>query len=106
MNSKKYWTDPKRFDPKRHLVESAGQSDGLVSVIRSDHLTPFGMGKRQCPGEGLARAEIFIMLATLVQRFEFEPDTDDPTCLPSPQDYVQGITRVPKPFRVRIKPCW
>ena len=35
-------------------------------------LIPFAAGKRQCPGESLAKAELFLFFVGLIQRFHFE----------------------------------
>lgn len=37
-------------------------------------MTAFGMGKRVCPGEALARMEVFLVLAALLQRYTFVRD--------------------------------
>jgi len=34
-------------------------------------MIPFGMGRRQCPGESLAKMELFLILTTLLQKYEF-----------------------------------
>ena len=33
----------------------------------------FGSGRRQCPGEVLAKTRIFLFLATILQKFNVEP---------------------------------
>ena len=35
--------------------------------------TSFGMGRRGCPGELLARSRIFLFLAGILQKFDIEP---------------------------------
>lgn len=64
---------PNEFRPERFL-ESDGKSFKKVcrmciytlqSVV--DRLIPFGMGKRMCAGEGLARMELFMGLVSLLQ---------------------------------------
>ena len=35
--------------------------------------TSFGMGRRGCPGELLARSRIFLFLAGVLQKFDIEP---------------------------------
>lgn len=39
-------------------------------------MAQFGLGKRQCAGEGLARMELFLILTTLLQRYSFEASGD------------------------------
>nr|QWK52255.1 cytochrome P450 77A4 [Isatis tinctoria] len=48
------WTHPKKFDPT-----------GLLRMI------PFGVGRRICPGLGMATVHVHLMLARMVQEFEW-----------------------------------
>ncbi|GFO05890.1 cytochrome p450 2b19 [Plakobranchus ocellatus] len=85
------WGDPDIFRPDRFL-------DGDGSVIVKKELIPFGIGKRNCLGEGLASMELFLFLAALVQKFEFLPEKNGelPTMTPN-----VGFSRVAQPFKVR-----
>ena len=65
MQGEDTWSDPQRFDPDRFLDGGRFKKDEKV--------IPFSVGKRQCPGEGVARAEIFLFFVGLLQRFKFEP---------------------------------
>ncbi|KAJ4770811.1 hypothetical protein LUZ62_055068 [Rhynchospora pubera] len=56
------WKDPTEFRPERF---ENGKAEGLW-------LLPFGMGRRKCPGEGLAIRMIALALGTLIQCFEWE----------------------------------
>lgn len=70
------WGDPENFRPERFLNES-----GVVSA--PDHFIPFGTGRRSCLGESLARMEIFLFFACLMQRFYFRlPDGFTPQLKP------------------------
>ncbi len=82
-----YWDQPKVFKPERFLTRA-----------NRDHLIPFGIGKRICMGESLAKAELFLMVIMILQHIEFRC----PASHPDANDDVVGITRAPKPFHVRI----
>ncbi|CAM0876353.1 unnamed protein product [Alopecurus aequalis] len=56
------WDRPLEFRPERF---EDGKADGLFMI-------PFGMGRRRCPGETLALRTIGMVLATLVQCFDWE----------------------------------
>ncbi|OXA37044.1 Methyl farnesoate epoxidase [Folsomia candida] len=56
------WGDPENFRPERFLENP----DASVYV--------FSTGKRVCPGESLARDELFLFTCGLLQRFKFELD--------------------------------
>jgi len=60
-----YWGDPEAFRPERFV-----NADG--SVRRDERLIPFGVGKRACLGESLARMELFVLFTCLLQKFRFE----------------------------------
>ena len=57
-------------------------------------LVPFGVGKRQCMGEALARNEVMLFTVGLIQRIIFLP--------PHPEDYHVGATSMPEDFCVNI----
>ena len=63
------WVEPHNFDPNRFT------KDGQMN--RSEALIPFSVGKRQCPGENLAKAEIFLFFVGLIQKFKFETMNGD-----------------------------
>ncbi|MCD9638721.1 hypothetical protein HAX54_022859 [Datura stramonium] len=56
------WEDPESFKPER--FEGA--------EVESWKLLPFGMGRRACPGSGLAQRVVGLALGTLVQCFEWK----------------------------------
>ncbi|PAA54767.1 hypothetical protein BOX15_Mlig004603g1 [Macrostomum lignano] len=61
--------EPQRFLPERHL------KDGQFAPC--PHLATFGLGKRACLGESLARMELFIFFTALMQRYRFGLDPED-----------------------------
>lgn len=57
------WDDPESFKPER--FEEGGE-------VGPPKLLPFGMGRRSCPGSGLAHRVVGLALGSLIQCFEWE----------------------------------
>jgi cytochrome P450 len=92
-HDKEHWGDPENFRPERFIDE-----DGKFK--KDEMLNPFSIGKRICPGEGLAKDETFLFLSGLLQQLYFERDPN------SPQPTLEGkpslITKT-YPYNVIIK---
>jgi cytochrome P450 len=63
----KVWDDPTSFKPERFQ----GTKIGAYQFM------PFGMGRRQCPGNTLANRVVNHSLAALIQCFEWERETEE-----------------------------
>ncbi|ODN06219.1 Methyl farnesoate epoxidase, partial [Orchesella cincta] len=89
-NNRNYWTDPENFRPERFIGD-----DGNPKKYNA--FMPFSTGKRVCPGESLARDELFLFFVGLLQHFTFtvDPSNSAPTEKPK-----IGIVLSPKPFTV------
>ncbi|KAL1517667.1 hypothetical protein ABEB36_001402 [Hypothenemus hampei] len=75
---KKYWEDPENFRPERFLDEN----DNLIS---QEHILTFGLGKRKCLGDVLAKACIFLFFVCVLRKYKIECDNDTrPTGIPRP----------------------
>ncbi|CAD5233228.1 unnamed protein product [Bursaphelenchus xylophilus] len=83
--------NPKVFRPER-FIDQNGQ------YLRSDALLPFGVGKRSCLGEGLARTELFLFLANLMYRYRFLPGDD----LPVLEKHENGGAFPITPYRCKV----
>ncbi|KAL3053724.1 hypothetical protein OYC64_006114 [Pagothenia borchgrevinki] len=60
------WETPHTFNPS-HFLDKEGE------FIRRDASMPFSAGRRMCPGESLARMELFLFFTFLLVRFRFTP---------------------------------
>ncbi|XP_051127409.1 cytochrome P450 81Q32-like [Andrographis paniculata] len=57
------WDEPERFRPERF--------EGEAGLATPPKLMPFGMGRRSCPGNGLALRVVTLALGALIQCFEW-----------------------------------
>ncbi|KAL6480904.1 hypothetical protein MHYP_G00119370 [Metynnis hypsauchen] len=87
------WKFPHEFNPANFLNEQ-GRFEKPEAFI------PFSAGPRMCLGEGLARMELFLILVSLLHRFQFywPEDAGEPDYAP-----VYGITLTPKPYRMGVR---
>lgn len=88
----KVWEKPNDFMPKRFLDEN-GQ------ILKKEAFIPFGIGRRVCMGEQLAKMELFLMFVNLLQSFSFS--LADDTFKPSLEGRF-GLTLAPYPFDIKI----
>ncbi|GAB1302504.1 Steroid 17-alpha-hydroxylase/17,20 lyase [Apodemus speciosus] len=88
------WDQPDRFMPERFLDPT-----GSHLITPSPSYLPFGAGPRSCIGEALARHELFVFVALLLQRFDFDVSDDKQLpCLMGDPKVVFLID----PFKVKI----
>uniref|UniRef100_A0A1I7XP90 Cytochrome P450 n=1 Tax=Heterorhabditis bacteriophora TaxID=37862 RepID=A0A1I7XP90_HETBA len=90
----RYYPEPDKFRPERFLDQ-----DGYYR--KRPELNLFGMGKRSCLGENLARYELFLLFTTLIQKYEFRAVEGEP--LPSLKR-SEGMTNVPQKYRCMVVP--
>ncbi|XP_019722334.1 cytochrome P450 1A1 [Hippocampus comes] len=68
------WKDPSTFNPERFLSDDGTE----LNKQEGEKVMIFGMGKRRCIGEVIARHEVFLFLAIIVQRLHFRTMPGDP----------------------------
>uniref|UniRef100_A0A7N0TMA3 Cytochrome P450 n=1 Tax=Kalanchoe fedtschenkoi TaxID=63787 RepID=A0A7N0TMA3_KALFE len=93
------WSSPDMFDPERFLV---GREEADMTCVKGVRMMPFGAGRRICPGLGMATVHVSLMLARMVQEFEWGADPNNNII-----DYTGKLefTVVMKnPLRAMIKP--
>ncbi|XP_037126753.1 steroid 17-alpha-hydroxylase/17,20 lyase isoform X2 [Syngnathus acus] len=94
----KEWKHPELFDPGRFL-----NSEGTGLSKPSSSYMPFGAGVRVCLGEALAKMELFIFLAWILQRFTFSSPAGQP---PPSLEGKFGVVLQPAKYKVTVTPRW
>ncbi|BET00584.1 cytochrome P450 [Nesidiocoris tenuis] len=91
---KEHWKDPDVFRPERFLDADGG-------IINDPWLMPFGMGKRKCIGESLAKTSLFLFLTNILHKFTISPVPGRP--IPSLKG-LDGATISPQSFKCVFTP--
>ncbi|XP_005082857.1 cytochrome P450 2U1 [Mesocricetus auratus] len=86
------WEKPDDFCPDRFL-------DDQGQLLKRETFIPFGIGKRVCMGEQLAKMELFLMFVSLMQSFTFAlPEGSEKPIMTG----RFGLTLAPHPFHVTV----
>lgn len=85
------WAQPERFDPDRF-------APGALEQIPDYAWMPFGHGERACIGRPFALQEAILVLAMMLQRFEFD------FAGPYHFDFKETLTIKPADLRITARP--
>ncbi|KAK6022259.1 hypothetical protein OSTOST_12051, partial [Ostertagia ostertagi] len=78
----------RKFDPERYKEGGKALEQRII---------PFGIGKRSCIGETLAKAEIYLILANMISRYDIREDPEAPIDLKTTTPI--GMMHRPKKFQ-------
>uniref|UniRef100_A0A1I8A110 Cytochrome P450 n=1 Tax=Steinernema glaseri TaxID=37863 RepID=A0A1I8A110_9BILA len=92
MNDPKNFANPEVFNPDRFL-------DAEGNVQKSENFMPFSIGKRQCLGESLAKAELFLIFSNIMRNFDFHVEDE---ARPPPPKRVLGLTVSPAKYKCHV----
>ncbi|KAK9954658.1 hypothetical protein ABG768_016708 [Culter alburnus] len=93
LQDKNEYSTPYEFNPAHFLDENG-------MFLKKDSFIPFSIGKRMCPGEQLARMELFLFFISLMQRFTFLNLEGQRLSLKGSVSVSSG----PEPFQIRAVP--
>jgi len=82
---------PGEFKPERFLKDGSQFQPNARCPI-------FGFGRRRCIGEMLARAEVYLITASIVQAFQLERPKNSPEL--NLLEYCPGALAPPLPFEI------
>ncbi|KAK0418078.1 hypothetical protein QR680_013358 [Steinernema hermaphroditum] len=82
--------NPLEFKPSRFLEGEKGKQ-------QMQKMIPFGLGKRACMGEGLARAELFLIMTNLIKNYRITSTAPDKRVPEAPVKLL-SIFRRPQAF--------
>lgn len=93
LNEEGQWKFPNEFNPENFLNDQG-------EFVKPEAFMPFSAGPRMCLGEGLARMELFLILVTLLRKFNFiwPEDAGKPDYTP-----VYGVTLTPKLYHMKVQ---
>jgi hypothetical protein len=95
---KREWQEPEKFKPERFLDE-----DGkFVGWNKLRGFMPFGIGRRECPGQSLAKVMMFSFASILLHRYKIElPEGAE---IPTTKVSTPQLVTQPNDFLVVAKP--
>lgn len=85
---------PEEFRPRRFI-------DAEGKVKKPEFFMPFGVGRRMCLGDVLAKMELFLFFSTLMHSFDITLPHGE--AMPSLKGNV-GVTITPEMFKVCLTP--
>lgn len=89
-----FWgADANQFNPQRFLDENGSRK------ATPDAFLPFSAGRRMCPGDDLARRELFLFASAIFQQFSILPAEGAKEALNMAPD--MGFTLTPQPFKIQ-----
>ena len=95
MNDPVHFTSPSKFNPERYLKT---QENGDTIFTPHPHVIPFGIGKRRCLGETLARTTLYKFFTTIIQRYEIKSGQIEPLEDKCNASFVKS----PLPFKLKF----
>ena len=95
MNDPIHFPNPAKFHPERYLQE---EENGHLKFVPHPRVIPFGVGKRRCLGEIVARTSLFKFFTAIIQRYKIVSGQMEPIEAESNHGFVQA----PMPYKLKF----
>ncbi|XP_012512576.1 PREDICTED: cytochrome P450 2B6-like [Propithecus coquereli] len=95
LRDPRYFEKPDAFNPD-HFLDANG------ALKKNEAFIPFSLGKRICPGEGIAKAELFLFFTTILQNFSLASPVAPEDIDLTPQE--SGLGKIPPKYQIRFLP--
>ena len=95
MHESNHFPNPQKFDPERYLSED---SSGKQTFTPNPRVIPFGIGKRRCLGEVVARTSLFKFFTAIVQRYKIVNGQNEEI----QETRSIGFVSAPKPYKLKF----
>jgi cytochrome P450 len=100
LTDESIFSEPRCFDPERWLDQIA---DGKTTSRFDKYVVAFGKGSRNCIAIHLAYAQLFMTIASIVQRYNLEIyETDESHVTPLRDLFTAGVKLDSQGIRVII----
>ncbi|XP_072037041.1 cytochrome P450 2U1-like [Amphiura filiformis] len=93
MRNPNMFPEPDQFKPERFI-------DVQGKYFEREEVCPFGVGRRACIGQTLAKTELFVFFTHLLHRYSLVKPDDVP---PITFKGTYGLTFSPKPYTIKFE---
>lgn len=87
----KVWKDPEIFKPERFLNDL-----GFINSSLENELLTFGVGRRRCPGDFIAKMELFLFLVNIFQKCKIKLISE------ANFEGIFGLTYSPRSYTIKV----
>ena len=105
--NKNLWDDVSKLNLKHFLKEKANENNydngKKFEFFRNDNFCSFGIGTRSCPGQALARKELYIFFGNLILKYKIMEQNNNPNDIKF--NYTFGGVSLSLENQIPVKIC-